>query len=145
MISLLLSTPGFMLAPASVRSQAIRTRGGGDPRASSVEDLRFLNAEQVRGIASDFGTPAFVYDEAGLKRQARAALEFPHAYGLTVRFAMKALPNAAVLQTFDRLGLHIDASSGYEVRRAVAAGLAPEKISLSSQECPADLDELLSR
>jgi len=144
MLSLLLSTPGFMLAPASIRSQAIRPRGGGDPQASSVETLRFLNAEQVRSIASDFGTPAFVYDEAGLKRQARAALEFPHAYGLTVRFAMKALPNAAVLQTFDRLGLHVDASSGFECHRAMAAGVAAEKISLSSQETPEDLDELLA-
>mmetsp|Transcript_38503 Transcript_38503/g.101564 ORF Transcript_38503/g.101564 Transcript_38503/m.101564 type:complete len:380 (+) Transcript_38503:409-1548(+) len=56
---------------------------------------------------------------------------------------MKALPNAAVLQTFDRMGLHIDASSGYECRRAIAAGVDAGKISLSSQECPEDLGELL--
>ena len=99
--------------------------------------------DQAREVASKFGTPAYVYDEATLKRQAQAALEFPNAFGLTVRFAMKALPNAAVLQTFDRMGLHIDASSGFEVRRAVAAGIAPERISLSSQEIPVDLDELL--
>jgi len=110
----------------------------------AVEELRFLQPAQVRDIAAAHGTPVYVYDEAGLKRQANAALAFPNAFGLTVRFAMKALPNAAVLQTFDRLGLHIDASSGYEVRRAVAAGIAPEKISLSSQECPEDLDELLA-
>jgi len=29
---------------------------------------------------------------------ARAALAFPNAYGLTVRYAMKASPNAAILQ-----------------------------------------------
>merc|ERR1719409_908777 len=119
-------------------------RGGGVAMSAGLEKLRFLSADQVRSIADEHGTPVYVYDEAGLKRQARAALEFPNAYGLTVRFAMKALPNAAVLQTFDRLGLHIDASSGFEVRRAVAAGVAPEKISLSSQECPEDLDELLA-
>merc|ERR1719331_2011975 len=112
--------------------------------SAAAEKLRFLTESQVRDIAATHGTPVYVYDEAGLKRQAQAALAFPHAHGLTVRFAMKALPNAAVLQTFDRLGLHIDASSGYEVRRAVAAGVAAEKISLSSQECPADLDELLA-
>merc|ERR1719331_1703288 len=112
--------------------------------SAAAEKLRFLTESQVRDIAATHGTPVYVYDEAGLKRQAQAALAFPHAYGLTVRFAMKALPNAAVLQTFDRLGLHIDASSGYEVRRAVAAGVAAEKISLSSQETPADLDELLT-
>jgi len=102
-----------------------------------------MTQEQVRHIGETHGTPCYVYDEASLKRQARAALAFPSAYGLTVRYAMKALPNAAVLQTFDRLGLHVDASSGFEVRRAVAAGVAPERISLSSQECPEDLDELL--
>ena len=98
------------------------------PRMSghAVESLRFMTDAQVREIASTHGTPTYVYDEKGLKAQATKALAFPNAYGLTVRFAMKALPNAAVLQTFDRLGLHVDASSGYEVRRAVAAGVAPE-------------------
>ena len=74
---------------------------------ADVEQLRFMTADQARSIASEHGTPVYVYDEAGLQRQATSALAFPHAYGLTVRFAMKALPNAAVLQTFDRLGLHI--------------------------------------
>merc|ERR1719243_271342 len=108
------------------------------------ETLRFMSQDQARSITAEHGTPVFVYDEAGLKSQANAALAFPNAYGLTVRFAMKALPNAAVLQTFDRLGLHVDASSGFEVRRAVAAGVSADRISLSSQETPEDLDELLA-
>eukprot|EP00966_Prymnesium_polylepis_P153067 3535989-Prymnesium_polylepis.1 len=111
---------------------------------AAVEQLRFLTPELALAVQGGVGTPAFVYDEATLQAQARKALAFPHAYGLTVRFAMKALPNAAVLQIFDRLGLHIDASSGFEVRRAVAAGVDPARISLSSQELPADLDELLA-
>ena len=131
--------------PAIVRSGApCRASRASVGMSAAAEKLRFLTESQVRDIAASHGTPVYVYDEAGLKRQAEAALAFPNAYGLTVRFAMKALPNAAVLQTFDRLGLHIDASSGYEVRRAVAAGVAAEKISLSSQECPDDLDELLA-
>ena len=40
------------------------------------------------------------------------------------------------------MGLWIDASSGYEVRRALAAGVEPQKISLSSQELPEDFAEL---
>ena len=32
-----------------------------------------------------------------------------------------------ITQLFDSLGLHIDASSGYEVRRAIAAGVAASK------------------
>ena len=115
------------------------------PTMSNSESLNFLNPDQCRDIKAKVGTPCFVYDEATLKRQATTALSFPNAYGLTVRFAMKASPNAAILKTFDTLGLHIDASSGFEVRRAVAAGISAEKMSLSSQETPHDLGELLER
>jgi len=111
---------------------------------TAPEKLRFLTTEGTLKLREEFGTPLFVYDEATLKRQALLALDFPNAFGLTVRFAMKALPNAAVLQLFDTLGLHIDASSGYEVRRAMAAGVAAERISLSSQELAKDLPELLA-
>ena len=51
--------------------------------------------------------------------QASKALSFPHVYGLTVRFAMKACPNAAILKIFKKMGINFDASSGYEVLRAV--------------------------
>jgi len=102
----------------------------------------FLDFSTARDIADAYGTPVYVYDEAALEAQARAALDFPHAYGLTVRYAMKAAPNAALLRIFQKLGLWIDASSGYECRRAMAAGYEPHKISLSSQELPADFAEL---
>ena len=73
----------------------------------------------------------------------RRFLGFPNAYGLTARFAMKSSPNKSILQLFDSLGLHIDASSGHEVKRAIHAGIEPSKISLSAQEIPEDLDALL--
>ena len=103
-----------------------------------------VNRARAPGVFAWYGQGMPLTNPSDLRRssQAKAALAFPNAYGLTVRFAMKALPNAAVLQLFDALGLHIDASSGYEVRRAVAAGVAPERISLSSQELPTDLAEL---
>jgi diaminopimelate decarboxylase len=41
------------------------------------------------------------------------------------------------------MGLHIDASSGYEVRRAISAGIPASHISLSTQELPNDFAELL--
>ena len=103
----------------------------------------FLDEKQVRHVQQTFGTPVFVYDQRTLETQARTALDFPNAYGLTVRYAMKALPNRAVIQLFDGLGLHIDASSGYEARRAMRAGVAPDKIQITAQEMPGDLGELL--
>lgn len=107
-----------------------------------METLRFLTAGQVHAVREQFGTPTFVYDMETLRRQAREALAFPNAYGLTVRYAMKASPNATLLRVFDRMGLHMDASSGYEVRRAMRAGIAADKISLSTQEFPEDFSSL---
>lgn len=104
----------------------------------------FLVPEQARRIAAEHGTPCYVYSQERLERQADAMLGFPNAFGLTVRFAMKACPSAAVLRIFHRKGLHIDASSGWEVRRAIRAGFEPARISLSTQELPADFAELLS-
>ena len=89
------------------------------------------------------GTPLYAYSLSKLAEAADACLAFPNAYGLTVRYAMKACPNAAILQYFHSRGIKIDASSGYEVRRAIAAGVPPENISLSSQELPVDFDALL--
>jgi len=104
---------------------------------------RKLSFAAVEQLKADFGTPLYVYDEAQLRHAAQKTLAFPNAFGLTVRFAMKACPNAAILKVFDAMGLHFDASSGYEVRRLVKAGISPEKISLSTQELPEDFGELL--
>ncbi len=107
-----------------------------------MDTINFLSPAQVRDIAQQFGTPVYVYDEGKLRAHAEAALAFPNAYGLTVRFAMKASPNAAILKVFNGLGLHIDASSGYEVERALRAGIPAENISLSTQEFPDNFAEL---
>jgi len=109
------------------------------------EALRFLTPETARAVAAEYGSPAYVYDMATLRTQANAALAFPHPFGLTVRYAMKSAPNAAILRLFHSMGLHIDASSGFEVRRAMAAGFAPEQISLSTQELPDFFMELLGQ
>ncbi|CAN0294774.1 unnamed protein product [Ascophyllum nodosum] len=108
-----------------------------------VEKLKFLTPETARATKAAVGTPAYVYDAATLKANAEACLAFPNAYGLTVRFAMKSLPNKAILQLFHSLGLNLDCSSGWEVERALAAGIPPESLSLSSQELPANAADLL--
>lgn len=110
-----------------------------------MENHPFLSPTTAQQIAAAHGTPCYVYDQATLETQAKAMLAFPNAFGLTVRFAMKACPNASVLKIFARLGLHFDASSGFEVRRALLAGIPADRISLSSQELPGDFAELLKQ
>lgn len=107
-----------------------------------METLKFLTPEQAEALRAQFGTPLYVYDERTLKAQAEKMLAFPNAFGLTVRYAMKASPNAAILRVFAGCGLHIDASSGHECQRALRAGIPAANISLSTQEFPVDFAEL---
>jgi len=107
-----------------------------------MANARFLTATNGAKILEKVGTPVYVYDEASLVEQADKALAFPNEYGLTVRYAMKASPNAAILKLFRSKGLHFDASSGFEVHRAMKAGISAEYLSLSSQEMPRDFKTL---
>ena len=100
--------------------------------------MRFLTYENLEEIQMEFGTPSFVYDEATLRTNARTVLNFPNAFGLFPRYAMKAAPTAAILRIFNEEGLGIDASSVHEVERAVRAGFGTESISLSTQELADD-------
>ena len=93
----------------------------------------FLTAEKAAEVRTRFGTPCYVYDRAGLEATARRALAFAAPFGFTLRYAMKANPSRGILALFRELGLHIDASSDWEVDRAIAAGFAPAQIQLTSQ------------
>ncbi len=110
-----------------------------------MEKLSFLSEAQVRQIQSEYGTPVFVYDQKTLEAQAQKALSFPNAFGLTARYAMKACPNIAVIRILNGQGLHIDASSGYEARRAMRAGVPAEHIQITAQQLPDDLEDLVKQ
>jgi len=125
--------------PTDLLKDAVRLDEDGN------EALRFLSPEEALEIRRQFGTPAYVYDMATLKALAASALAFPNPFGLTARFAMKSCPNSSILKLFRSMGLHVDASSGYEVRRAMSAGFAPDQISLSTQELPEFFAELLGQ
>ena len=108
-----------------------------------MEKLTFLTEDLVREAQQTFGTPLFIYDQRTLERQAKAVLDFPSAYGLAARYAMKALPTAAIVRLLTGLGLHVDASSGFEAERAMRAGVDPGRVQLTAQEMPANLEDLL--
>jgi diaminopimelate decarboxylase len=104
-----------------------------------------VTAEVADEVRRRFGTPCYVYDRAALEASARAALAFPAPYGLTLRYAMKANPSRGVLALFRDLGLHVDASSDFEVERALRAGFGPERVQLTSQMPSRALREHLAR
>ena len=57
---------------------------------------------------------------------------------------MKSNPNSNILRIFNRKGIEIDASSGFEAQRAMRAEINPRSILLTSQQIPGDLEELVT-
>jgi diaminopimelate decarboxylase len=105
----------------------------------------FLSTEQAAAIRATYGTPCYVYDRATLEDAADRALAFPHPFGFTLRYAMKANPSGAILDVFRRRGLHIDASSDHEVERALRAGFTGPHVQLTSQAPSRSLAEHVAR
>ncbi len=104
-----------------------------------------ISVDVAAQVRKQFGTPCYVYDAAALEAAARVTLAFPAPFGLTVRYAMKANPSRGILTLFRDLGLHVDASSDYEVERALRAGFAPDRIQLTSQMPSRSLREHVAR
>jgi diaminopimelate decarboxylase len=73
--------------------------------------LSFSNDSQIVELAKKYGTPLLVHDEDSYRRYAKSALSTPNAFGLTVRYAMKANSHRAILRIFGGMGILIDASS----------------------------------
>jgi len=96
-----------------------------------------LHAEGVdlARIAAEVGTPVYVYSNATIERHYRlfeAAVKKAAPDGKAhVFYAMKANGNLGVLKTLGALGAGIDTVSEGEVRKALAAGIPPEKIVFS--------------
>jgi diaminopimelate decarboxylase len=92
-----------------------------------------LFAEEVdlTALAAEVGTPFYVYSAATLRRHVRVLREAFAGERLLIAYAMKALSNQAVLTLLAREGTGADVVSGGELERAVAAGIAPEKIVFS--------------
>ena len=102
----------------------------GDAGALTVGGL------DVRAIASEFGTPAYVIDEDDFRSRAR---EFKQAFdevfqdlcgGADVYYAGKAFLCTAVARWIHEEGLRLDVCSGGELAVAIRAGLPGERISL---------------
>jgi diaminopimelate decarboxylase len=105
----------------------------------------FITDEEAKHLAKKYGTPLFVYDENLLRDAAKEITDFPNAYGLLPRYAMKANPNAAILKILHSEGIHIDASSGYEAERAIRAGIPGAHITITGQALAKNLKELLQK
>ena len=78
-------------------------------------------------IASEFGTPCYVYSSAAIHATYQA---FEHAFGRRnhlICYAVKANSNLAILNLLARLGSGFDIVSGGELQRVLKAGGDPQK------------------
>ena len=85
-------------------------------------------------IAEAVGTPVYVYSSATLERHYTVLRDALVGAGLKdplIAFAVKANSNVAVLRTLANLGAGADVVSEGEIRRALAAGVPPERIVFS--------------
>src|SRR6266481_5349103 len=92
-----------------------------------------LHAEAVdlSKLADAVGTPFYCYSTATLERHYRVFSEAFADRKVLVCYAMKANSNQSVLRTLAKLGAGADVVSGGELKRALAAGIPPEKILFS--------------
>ncbi len=85
----------------------------------------------VAEIATSVGTPFYVYSTATLVRHFQLFDEALNGMDHCICYAMKAASNQAILKTLGNLGAGMDVVSGGEYRRALSAGIPPEKVVFS--------------
>jgi diaminopimelate decarboxylase len=91
-----------------------------------------LHAEDVdlAALAREVGTPFYCYSTATLERHYRAFADAVPKDSL-IAFSVKANGNLGVLKTLARLGAGADVVSGGELKKALAAGIAAQRIVFS--------------
>ncbi len=92
--------------------------------AVTADDHLSIGGCDVAGLAAEYGTPLYVFDEATLRGMCREFVhEFTSRYARTkVLYASKAYVNPALARLVHEEGLGMDVVSGGELAVAVAAG-----------------------
>ena len=97
----------------------------------------FLTKEQVDEIVKTYPTPFHIYDEKGIRENAKAVQEaFAWNPGFREYFAVKATPNPYLIQILREYGCGTDCSSMTELMLSKAMGMEGETIMFSSNDTP---------
>lgn len=105
----------------------------------------FVNLEQLKEIVKKYPTPFHLYDEKGIRENARALRQaFSWNKGFKEYFAVKATPNPAILRILKEEGCGADCSSYTELMLSEAVGFHGEDIMFSSNVTPVE-DFVLAR
>ena len=106
----------------------------------------FLTLAQAKEIASTHPTPFHIYDERGIRENARALrAAFAWNPGFKEYFAVKATPTPGILKLLREEGCGVDCSSLTELMMSEKCGFSGSEIMFSSNETPAEEFELAAR
>ena len=101
--------------------------------------IPFLTLEQAQEIIKTYPTPFHIYNEAGIRKTARALnAAFSWNKGFREYFAVKATPNPVIMNILREEGCGMDCSSPTELMLSEAAGFAGETIMYSSNNTPGE-------
>ena len=102
-----------------------------------MEKKAFITKEQAQAIAKTYPTPFYLYDEAGIRKNAKAVKEaFSWNPGFKEYFAVKATPNPFLMKIFREYGFGFDCSSLTELMLCEAIGATGDDIMFSANDVP---------
>ena len=102
-----------------------------------MKKIPFLTLEKAKEIREQIPTPFHVYDEAGIRANARALKEaFSWNPGFKEFFAVKATPNPFILQILHEEGCGCDCATYTELLLAEAVGITGHEVIFSSNVTP---------
>lgn len=111
-----------------------------------MEKKTFVTKEKLDEIIQTFPTPFHLYDEKGIRENAKALKEaFSWNKGFKEYFAVKATPNPFLIQILREYGCGCDCSSFTELMLSDAMGVKGEDIMFSSNATPAKEYELADK
>ncbi len=97
----------------------------------------FATKEKFQEIAAEYGTPIHIYDERGIRENARRLNRaFSWNPGYKEYFAVKATPTPKILKILKEEGCGVDCSSLTELMMSERCGFSGSDIMFSSNETP---------
>lgn len=103
-----------------------------------MKKIPFITKEKLDEIVNEYPTPFHIYDEKGIRENAKALKEaFSWNAGYREYFAVKATPNPFLINILREYGCGTDCSSKTELMLSKAMGVKGEDIMFSSNETPA--------
>ena len=101
--------------------------------------IPFLTKEKAEEIVVKYPTPFHIYDEKGIKENAKEVIKAFSMLGeYKEYFAVKATPNPEILKILKSLGCGVDCSSLTELMMARECGFSGDEIMFSSNETPTE-------